>query len=174
MVICHFEYHFKRFNDDLVHISTKCFCFLLSEVTIVLFADFSVHEQSGAYCIQYMPRYRSLLAAGKNGCITAFDDRCLVSPVHQFLAHETPIKCLAVDPFERFYVTGSAAGDVKVWNAASHKLCYESTNEHARTSLFKNFGSGTVQVLATTEHILTCGADGSLKMKTLPDLAYWA
>nr|CAB3238400.1 dmX-like protein 1 [Phallusia mammillata] len=139
----------------------------------ILVKDFTTHETTGAYCIQYMPRYRTLLVGGKNGQVSVFDDRCLHGPVNRFAAHESSVKCLAMDPQERFYVTGSASGAVKVWDALTHKLKYVSNHEHARSSLFRNFGSGTVQVIATEEHLLTCGADGSLKMKTLPDSDYW-
>ena len=33
---------------------------------------------------------------------------------HTFQAHEAPIKSLALDHEERFFVTGSAEGDIKV------------------------------------------------------------
>ncbi|XP_076803738.1 dmX-like protein 1 [Clavelina lepadiformis] len=135
----------------------------------ILVKDFTVHEQAGASCIKYLAKYNTLLVGGKNGVLSTFDNRCLHSPLHKFSAHDAPIKCLAVEQNERFYVTGSATGDVKIWDSLSHKLLYASEHEHARSSLFRNFGSGTVQVMVTSEHLLTCGADGSLKMKLLPD-----
>lgn len=33
---------------------------------------------------------------------------------HKFQAHDSPIKCLALDPGEEFFATGSADGDIKV------------------------------------------------------------
>ena len=33
---------------------------------------------------------------------------------HTFQASETPIRCLAMDPEEEYFVTGSAEGDIKV------------------------------------------------------------
>ena len=33
---------------------------------------------------------------------------------HTFQASESPIRCLAIDPEEEYFVTGSADGDIKV------------------------------------------------------------
>ena len=90
------------------------------------------------------------------------------APVHRFAAHDAAVRCLEVDPNERYYVTGSSNGDIKIWDSISHKLLYVGANEHARASLFKNFGSGTMQLNILNGHLYSCGADGSLKMKPLP------
>ena len=34
--------------------------------------------------------------------------------VHFFRAHEQAVKCIAIDPNEEFFVTGSVSGDIKV------------------------------------------------------------
>lgn len=34
--------------------------------------------------------------------------------LHTFQAHDSTIKCFAVDPSEEFFVSGSADGDIKV------------------------------------------------------------
>ena len=34
--------------------------------------------------------------------------------VHFFRAHEQAVKCIAIDPNEEFFVTGSITGDIKV------------------------------------------------------------
>ena len=39
---------------------------------------------------------------------------------HTFQASETPIRCLAMDPEEEYFVTGSAEGDIKVSNWISN------------------------------------------------------
>ena len=33
---------------------------------------------------------------------------------NKFQAHDSAIKCMALDPVEEFFVTGSADGDIKV------------------------------------------------------------
>uniref|UniRef100_H2YVA9 RAVE complex protein Rav1 C-terminal domain-containing protein n=1 Tax=Ciona savignyi TaxID=51511 RepID=H2YVA9_CIOSA len=134
----------------------------------MLVKDFLVHEQTGSYCLKYLPRYRSIIVGGKNGNIAVFDDRSLNDPVTKFVAHDSPVKCISVDQRERIYATGSTSGDVKIWDASSNQLLSASPNEHARSSLFRNFGFGTVQITLADDQIFTCGADGSLKMKILP------
>ena len=109
-----------------------------------------------------------LLVAGKNGQVCTYDERSLHAPVHRFVAHDAMIKCLTVDSNDRFYVTGSSNGDVKVWDSLSHKLLFASNSEHARASIFKNFGSGTMQLTLCNGHLYSCGADGSLKIKEFP------
>lgn len=54
-----------------------------------------------------------LISAGKKGDICVIDIR--QRQIRQrFQAHESAIKCLAMDPSEEFFVTGSADGDIKV------------------------------------------------------------
>ena len=75
-------------------------------------AAFSCHDQ-GASSLVYAPQHQLVISAGKKGdvCITDVRQRQLC---HRFQAHESPIKCLAIDPGEEFFVTGSADGDIKV------------------------------------------------------------
>ncbi len=63
-------------------------------------------------------RYQ-LVGAGKRGLVSVWDLR-QQRQVHFFKAHDQAIKCLAMDPGEEFFVTGSVAGDIKV-NAAPIK-----------------------------------------------------
>lgn len=47
---------------------------------------------------------------------------CLhVNFVHFFQAHETAVKCLALDPNETVFCSGSADGDIKVRNRVVNK-----------------------------------------------------
>jgi len=75
-------------------------------------AAFSCHDQ-GASSLVYAPQHQLVISAGKKGdvCIIDIRQRQLR---HRFQAHESPIKCLAIDPGEEFFVTGSADGDIKV------------------------------------------------------------
>ena len=129
-----------------------------------------MYENTGVSCIAYIRNSRTLIAGSKTGHVIAFDERCLHEPLHVITAHESAVKTLALDPAERFYVTGSANGDVKAWDATNHRLLYVSETEHPRSSLFRNFGSGTMQVEVTAENLFTCGADGTLKMTSLSSI----
>lgn len=71
-------------------------------------------ENVGASCVEYAPRYQSLVVGGRDGRLAAFDMRRMVEPVCSFQAHDTAIKCLSISPDDRYYVTGSVGGDMRV------------------------------------------------------------
>jgi WD40 repeat protein len=75
-------------------------------------AAFSCHDQ-GASSLVYAPQHQLVISAGKKGDVCIIDVRQRQLR-HRFQAHESPIKCLAIDPGEEFFVTGSADGDIKV------------------------------------------------------------
>ncbi|GAB0086325.1 dmX-like protein 2 [Sergentomyia squamirostris] len=76
-----------------------------------LVASFTCHDQ-GASSVVYAPQHQLLISAGKKGDVCIFDVRQRVLR-HRFPAHESAIKCLAIDPHEEHFVTGSADGDLK-------------------------------------------------------------
>ncbi|KAJ9586648.1 hypothetical protein L9F63_019750, partial [Diploptera punctata] len=130
--------------------------------------SFSCHDQ-GASSLVYAPQHQLLISAGKKGdvCIVDVRQRQLR---HRFQAHESPIKCLAIDPGEEFFVTGSADGDIKVWGLSVHTNLYSFPGEHARSSFFKNIGQGVTQLhVDSNSRLFSCGADGSMKVRQLPE-----
>jgi len=78
---------------------------------------------------------------------------------------------MALDPGEEFFVTGSADGDIKVWSLNTvNVLLYSFPQEHARSSLFRNVGMGVSHLYVDfSGRLFSCGADGSMKMRQLPD-----
>ena len=44
------------------------------------------------------------------------------------------------------FCTGSADGDIKVWDLGLHKIVHTYHGEHARHGLFKNISQGVAQV----------------------------
>ncbi|MEQ2177349.1 hypothetical protein GOODEAATRI_002588 [Goodea atripinnis] len=140
-------------------------------------------------------RRQLLLTGGRKGWVTILE----LPHRHQrqsFLAHDSPVKALAVDPTEDCFISGSAEGNIKtadwapftkprprttdpfvppsylleVWSLATHCLLYTFPNEHARQSLFRNLGTGVMQIeVGPASHIFSCGADGTMKMRTLPN-----
>lgn len=84
------------------------------------FTAFTCHEQ-GASSLIYAPQHQLLISAGKKGDVCIFDVRNR-SLRHRFQAHESAIKCLAIDPHEEHFVTGSADGDIRV----NLKLIFEN------------------------------------------------
>lgn len=133
-----------------------------------LIASFQCHE-NGCSSILYASQNHILISAGKKGDICIFDIRQRQLR-HKFQAHDSPIKCLALDPGEEFFATGSADGDIKVWGLSVHvKLC-SFAGEHTKSSLFRSISNGVSQLeIDEYGRLFSCGADGSLKVRTLPD-----
>ena len=61
-------------------------------------------------------------------------------------AHDHAIKCLCMNEDETMFCTGSADGDIKVWDLSFHRIVHTYQGEHARHGLFKNISQGVAQV----------------------------
>lgn len=58
----------------------------------------------------------------------------------------------------------------QVWSMSTQSLLHTFSNEHARQSLFRNLGTGVMQIeTGPANHVFSCGADGTMKMRVLPD-----
>ncbi|XP_076053753.1 rabconnectin-3 alpha isoform X2 [Oratosquilla oratoria] len=126
-------------------------------------------HDNGASALIYAPQHQVLISAGKKGTVCIFDIRQR-SLRHKFQAHDGAIKCTVLDPSEEFFCTGSADGDIKVWGLSIHTLVYNLPGEHSRSSLFKNLSQGVTQLhLDTSNRLFSCGADGSIKLRQLPE-----
>nr|XP_045610736.1 dmX-like protein 2 [Procambarus clarkii] len=130
--------------------------------------SWNCHE-SGASALLYAPQHQVILSAGKKGTVCIFDVRQRTLR-HKFQAHDAAIKCMALDQSEEFFCTGSADGDIKVWGLTIHNLIYNLPGEHSRSSLFKNLSQGVTQLqLDVNNRLYSCGADGSIKLRLLPE-----
>ncbi|MEQ2199430.1 hypothetical protein XENOCAPTIV_027260 [Xenoophorus captivus] len=77
---------------------------------------FCCHE-SGATVLSMVQRRQLLLTGGRKGWVTILE----LPHRHQrqsFLAHDSPVKALAVDPTEDCFISGSAEGNIKVFLSA--------------------------------------------------------
>ncbi|KAJ8957603.1 hypothetical protein NQ314_006529 [Rhamnusium bicolor] len=111
---------------------------------------FTCHDQ-GSSSVVFAPQHQVLISAGKR-------------------AHENAVKCIAIDPHEDYFATGSADGDVKIWGVAVPNVLLSLPAEHARSSFFKNIGQGVTQLhIDSHSRLFSCGADGSMKVRQLPD-----
>ncbi|XP_076465247.1 dmX-like protein 2 isoform X2 [Babylonia areolata] len=131
---------------------------------------FPCHE-FGCPSVVYAPQSQTLISGGRKGDICQFDLRQRKIK-NTFQAHDSAIKCLAVDGKEEYYVTGSSEGDIKVWAMNSNQLCFSFPGEHSKNTFFRNVGatSGVTQVaINSTNHLFSCGADGSIKFRHLPE-----
>uniref|UniRef100_A0A672R4F0 DmX-like protein 2 n=1 Tax=Sinocyclocheilus grahami TaxID=75366 RepID=A0A672R4F0_SINGR len=129
---------------------------------------FQCHE-NGATVLQYAPKQQLIITGGRKGFVCIFDIRQR-QLLHTFQAHDSAIKAMAMDSTEDFFVTGSAEGNMKVWKLAGHGLMHSFSTEHAKQSIFRNIGAGVMKIeTCPGNRIFTCGADGTLKMRVLPD-----
>ncbi|XP_040277604.1 dmX-like protein 1 [Bufo bufo] len=129
---------------------------------------FTCHD-SGATVIAYAPKNQLLISGGRKGVICLFDLRQRQQR-HAFQSHDSAVKATAIDPTEEYFVTGSAEGNIKVWSLSTFGLMHTFLNEHARQSIFRNIGTGVMQIeTGPANHIFSCGADGTVKMRLLPD-----
>ncbi|NXJ83807.1 DMXL1 protein, partial [Trogon melanurus] len=141
--------------------------------TLVSPANSLVHaficHDSGATVLAYAPKHQLLISGGRKGFTCIIDLR--QKQQQQLLqSHDSPVKAIAVDPTEEYFVTGSAEGNIKVWSLSTFGLLHTFINEHARQSLFRNIGTGVMQIeTGPANHIFSCGADGTVKMRILPD-----
>ncbi|XP_063036218.1 dmX-like protein 1 isoform X5 [Melospiza melodia melodia] len=141
--------------------------------TLVSPANSLVHaficHDSGATVLAYAPKHQLLISGGRKGFTCVIDLR-LKQQQQLLQSHDSPVKAIAVDPTEEYFVTGSAEGNIKVWSLSAFNLLHTFINEHARQSLFRNIGTGVMQIeTGPANHIFSCGADGTVKMRILPD-----
>lgn len=58
----------------------------------------------------------------------------------------------------------------QVWNLPTQTLLHNFPSEHARQSIFRNLGTGVMQIeAAPSNQVFSCGADGTMKLRVLPD-----
>ncbi|XP_006134554.1 dmX-like protein 1 isoform X3 [Pelodiscus sinensis] len=141
--------------------------------TLVAPANSLVHaficHDSGATVLAYAPKHQLLISGGRKG-FTCIIDLRQKQQRQLFQSHDSPVKAIAVDPAEEYFVTGSAEGNIKVWSLSTFNLLHTFINEHARQSIFRNIGTGVMQIeTGPANHIFSCGADGTVKMRILPD-----
>ncbi|XP_078531680.1 dmX-like protein 1 isoform X3 [Lissotriton helveticus] len=129
---------------------------------------FTCHD-SGATVLAYAPKHQLLISGGRKGFTCLFDLR--QRQQRKILqCHESPVKAVAVDPTEEYFITGSAEGSIKIWSLSTFNLLHTFINEHARQSIFRNIGTGVMQIeTGPANHIFSCGADGTVKMRILAD-----
>lgn len=96
--------------------------------------SFACHEHSGASSIAYAPLNQLLITGGKKGDVFVFDIRQRIEK-HHFQAHDSAVKCIALEPNEEFFATGSADGDIKVF-----RICEESGADIFIFGIFNRFG----------------------------------
>ena len=131
---------------------------------------FACHEHHGASAVIFAPLNQLLITGGRRGDCFVFDMRQRLEK-HKIQAHDSAVKCLAIDPGEEIFASGSADGDIKVWSLTLGCILLHSfPGEHSRSTLFRNIGMGVSHLqIDASGRLYSCGADGSLKLRQLPE-----
>jgi len=116
-------------------------------------------------CAAYSPLNHLAYCGNRKGEVNIYDVRNH-RKLQKFMAHESSVKAIALDPDDYFIATGSSEGNVKVWNLKTLDLNHTFHNEHTKSSLIRNFNSGVNQLHFTHENqLISCGADGTLVIR---------
>jgi hypothetical protein len=102
-----------------------------------------IRAHTGTDC----PCFRNVLTAQEGSCILFGIHKSITSLHFHFVLHI-----------------------FQIWSLSSFSLLHTFINEHARQSIFRNIGTGVMQIeTGPANHIFSCGADGTMKMRILPD-----
>ncbi|CAI2358263.1 unnamed protein product [Caenorhabditis sp. 36 PRJEB53466] len=132
----------------------------------------------GATCALYIPSQQTIFSGGRHGEICLWDirQRQLRQTIKAFDQMHT-VKTLVADLSQDLIVSGSSEGDIKIWSADSNpQLMYSLPGEHAAKGgfSFRQVGQSVqgVQQLFVDQNmrLFSCGADSSLKFRTLPSV----
>lgn len=138
-----------------------------------------VAHTEGATVAMYIPNQQTIVSGGRHGelCLWDIRQRQLRATVKAFDYHQT-VKTLVTDSAQDLIVAGSSDGDIKIWSADMNpQLMYSLPGEHAAKSgfSFRQVAQSTMQgvqqlYIDQQLRLFSCGADASLKFRTLPSL----
>ncbi|CAF4264513.1 unnamed protein product, partial [Rotaria magnacalcarata] len=132
---------------------------------------FSCHDTGGGgQCLAYSQSHQLLISGGKRGDICIFDlrqrKRLAISQ-----AHDSQLKALCLDPLEKFYVTGSTEGNIKVWRLQGCEMVQCFYNEHSRRGFLHSQTSGVNHLhLTASRHLFSSGSDGTISVRQLTQI----
>ena len=70
----------------------------------------------------------------------------------------------------QYFATRNVLIILQIWSLSNYKCHYTFTGEHSRHGIFKNISQGVSQVMVDEHNrLFSCGADGSMKVRQLPD-----
>ncbi|EPB75129.1 WD domain, G-beta repeat protein [Ancylostoma ceylanicum] len=138
-----------------------------------------VAHPEGATVAMYMPNQQAIVSGGRHGelCLWDIRQRQLRATVKAFESHQI-VKALVTDYTQDLIVAGSSDGDIKIWSAdLTPQLMYSLPGEHAAKGgfSFRQVAQSTVQGVQQLHidqqlRLFSCGADASLKFRTLPSV----
>ncbi|CAF4260362.1 unnamed protein product, partial [Rotaria sp. Silwood2] len=130
--------------------------------------SFSCHDTTGGgQCLAYSQSHQLLISGGKRGDICIFDIRQR-RRLATSQAHDSHLKALCLDPLEKFYVTGSTEGNIKIWRLHGCEMVHCFYGEHYRRGFLHSQISGVNHLhLTASRHLFSSGADGTISVRQL-------
>ncbi|KAI0984242.1 hypothetical protein GJ496_003515 [Pomphorhynchus laevis] len=126
-------------------------------------AAFSAQEGSLALALYE----NSLISANRRGELAIYDLRNQLR-MHSVHAHESPVKAICFSHNGQFVVSGSAEGNIKLWNTLNMKLISTYDRVHTKSALIRGARTGVTQVYLTPQnYLLSSGFDGSLQCRRI-------
>ncbi|KAF9206869.1 regulator of (H+)-ATPase in vacuolar membrane [Haplosporangium sp. Z 27] len=132
--------------------------------------SYKVHGRGG-YSLAFSKRHQLLVSGGRDGEICIFDIR-QPKLLHTIQAHDMHVRSLYIDEAGLTLCSGSAEGDMKVWNLETFEQLSSFGNLQARNRFqFQTFDRipvkayGVAQIVATDDYYYTCGPTGFLRAK---------
>ncbi|KAK0411859.1 hypothetical protein QR680_005883 [Steinernema hermaphroditum] len=137
-----------------------------------------VTHPDGATSLHYLPHSQTIISGGRHGEINVWDVRQRQQRTSIKAFEGTSVKSLAADPAGDLIIAGSNEGDIKIWSGdVVPSLLYSLPNEHATRGGFslRQVGSSNLQgvqqlFVDSQMRLFSCGADCSLKFRTLPNI----
>ncbi|KIH55193.1 hypothetical protein ANCDUO_14655 [Ancylostoma duodenale] len=115
---------------------------------------------------------KAIVSGGRHGelCLWDIRQRQLRATVKAFESHQI-VKALVTDYTQDLIVAGSSDGDIKIWSAdLTPQLMYSLPGEHA-AKVAQSTVQGVQQLHIDQQlRLFSCGADASLKFRTLPSV----
>jgi WD40 repeat protein len=128
---------------------------------------------NGLYSMTYSERYQQIVAGDGAGNLSVYDLRQRRVSTTMESAHTKAVMVLARDPSGQFIASGSTDGSVKVWSLASSRLeeVCALPNVHPQHTFVNQLTSdsmisqrGVTDLVWTEQSLVTCGADGTVKL----------
>ncbi|KAI9202400.1 WD40-repeat-containing domain protein [Polychytrium aggregatum] len=130
---------------------------------------FTVNE-GGSHSLVYSPRHNLVISGGKRGDIAVIDVRQRIC-LNNYFAHDNTIRTLAIDEERDLLISGSASGEVKIWDLVSFQETHYWTPADPKGSTGSDrVGDPTCGILQLSVFdgwIYSCGIDGTLRRFTL-------
>ena len=83
------------------------------------------------------------------------------------VVHSAAISCIVINDSDGYFITGSADGEIRVWDTLTVSEVTSVQGRHTRSRLFRSDEGVMDMVVDSNGCLYSCGADGTVKVHTL-------